>query len=422
MKLFFSFFGLLFCYPANSQPPIHEKVIELRNGYWFDGSGFVFRKATYIIEGRFSFDMKGKTDTVIDLGNHYIVPPFGEAHNHNVEGDVFLGEDSVINSYLRIGVFYEKNPNILPRLRKTIGPKINKPISIDVVFSNGGLTVKDGHPYALARRNIRLNPSWKEEDGEGSFYHTVHSIEELEAKWPKILADKPDFIKGHLLYSEEFEKRKDDTSYLGWKGLRPDILKKVVEKAHQAGLRVSCHIEMGMDFHYAVEARVDEINHMPGFRPQPGVPLSRYEISGDDAIEAGKANIVVVTTLEMKVPVKTNYADTANNNYNNLNRKNLQLLKDKGVILAIGTDYYRGFTDAEVKYLNFLKVFSNLKLLKMWCVNTPKTIFPRRKIAALRNGYEASFLVLQANPLENFENVTQISLRVKQGHVLKKEF
>src|SRR5262249_61310566 len=84
---------------------------------------------------------------------------------------------------------------------------------------------------------------------------------------PAILADHPDFIKGHLLYSEEFEKRRADPAYYGDKGLDPKVLSLLVAKAHSVGLLVSCHIETAQDFRNALAAGVDEINHMPGYFP-----------------------------------------------------------------------------------------------------------------------------------------------------------
>ena len=68
-----------------------------------------------------------------------------------------------------------------------------------------------------------------------------------------------------------------------------------------------------------------------------------------------------------------------------------------------------------------LGIFSNLELLKMWCESTPRTIFPGRKIGLLREGYEASFLVLNGNPLKEFAQVKAIRLRVKQGQVITLE-
>jgi len=51
-------------------------------------------------------------------------------------------------------------------------------------------------------------------------------------------------------------------------------------------------------------------------------------------------------------------------------------------------------------------------------MTTAETIFPKRKIGRLQEGYEASFLVLSANPVNDFAAVEKIALRVKQGRVL----
>jgi imidazolonepropionase-like amidohydrolase len=54
----------------------------------------------------------------------------------------------------------------------------------------------------------------------------------------------------------------------------------------------------------------------------------------------------------------------------------------------------------------------------MWCETTAATIFPKRRIGYLKDGYEASFLVLSANPLTDFANVKTIELRFKRGEPL----
>ena len=77
---------------------------------------------------------------------------------------------------------------------------------------------------------------------------------------------------------------------------------------------------------------------------------------------------------------------------------------------------------AEIDFLKDTHVFSNLELLKMWSETTPKLIFPQRKIGALEDGYEANFLVLEGNPIQDFINVKRISMRVKQGRPLVVKF
>lgn len=64
-----------------------------------------------------------------------------------------------------------------------------------------------------------------------------------------------------------------------------------MRRAHQAGLRVSTHIETAADFHHALVAGVDEIAHMPGFRGDPAVRLpdpAIFEISDADALRAAR--------------------------------------------------------------------------------------------------------------------------------------
>ncbi|HEU4521154.1 MAG TPA: tetratricopeptide repeat protein, partial [Thermoanaerobaculia bacterium] len=74
---------------------------------------------------------------------------------------------------------------------------------------------------------------------------------------------------------------------------------------------------------------------------------------------------------------------------------------------------------AEAENLLRIGAFDPATLLRLWTVDTPQAIFPARKISRLAAGWEASFLVLAANPLEDFRAVRRIATAVKQGHVLK---
>jgi len=88
------------------------------------------------------------------------------------------------------------------------------------------------------------------------------------------------------------------------------------------------------------------------------------------------------------------------------------------VKLLVGSDQFRQTSLPEILLISSLKVFTNLELLKISCETTPQAIFPQRKIGFLRNGYEASFLVLDGNPLTSFEQIKNITLRFKQGYAL----
>lgn len=98
-------------------------------------------------------------------------------------------------------------------------------------------------------------------------------------------------------------------------------------------------------------------------------------------------------------------------------KANLILLQRWGARIVIGSDH-ADTSVAEALHLRELGVFDNLTLLKLWCEHTPKAIFPDRRIGRFEEGFEASFLVLAGNPIEQFDHVTKIVLRVKQGYIL----
>lgn len=391
-----------------------QRNFQFLNGRWFDGKKFAAR-TFYSAGGILTSKKPARVDSVIDLKGGFVVPPFGEAHNHNVEG---AGPEKVIRTYLEDGIYYVKNPNNLPRGRAALAGKVNTPTSVDVVFANGGLTSAGGHPAGLVRRNISRKV-FTEADAEGAFYYEIDSEADLERKWGAILAGKPDFIKTYLLYSEEYAKRKDDESFFGRRGLDPALLPGIVRRAHSAGLRVSAHVESAADFRHALAAGVDEINHMPGFRgdaenefPDPSV----YEIAEADAKLAARRGTFVVTTLGGFR--QSGEESPARRAAQALFVRNLRLLSKHSVRVAIGSDSYRETSAPEAGFLASLKVFDNLTLLKMWCETTAETIFPGRKIGRLRDGYEASFLVLAGDPLEDFANTGKIEMRFKQGELL----
>jgi len=409
----------------NTALQLSSKIYELKNGQWFDGNEFK-KTDWYSINGILSNARPSRIDSTIDLNNGFVIPPFGEAHNHNIAYSDQFSELSA--KYLNHGIFYVKVPNNFIEGRQKLLTKglINKDTTIDAVFSNGGITSYKGHPYLIVKRNIEWG-NITEKEGEGDFYNTIMSVNELEVKWQKIVDRHPDFIKTYLLFSEEYDKRINDRIYIGHRGLQPSLLVNIVKKAHQAGLRVSAHVETAIDFHNAIIAGVDEVNHMPGFRGDPmqkslenlkqlNYPLKIFQIDKKDAKLAAHKGIVVVTTLSGILDVKSAENRTL---ADSLFKINLLTLKEAGAKVALGSDAYRGDSWWEVEYLVTTGVFSNSELLRMFSVTTPQTIFPKRKIAQFKNGYEASFIVVKNDPLIDIMNGKEIYFAIKQGSVLK---
>lgn len=397
--------------PRSQKPP----NVALTNGKWFNGKSFDSR-TVYSINGRFTFKKPARVDSTLDLAGAWIVPPFGEAHNHNIGTGVEEQDKRAIQKYLADGVFYVQIQGNLPLKDEVkLRLSINRQNSLDVALAQGSLTATGGHPIALVERMLLPQgyfPGFTKETLKDYRYFTIDSEADLEKKWSLILRLRPDFIKTFLWFSDEFEKRKDDLAYFGQKGLDPRLLPLIVKKAHANNLRVSTHVTNAADFHYAVTAGVDEIAHLPF--------LSLTPIAVEDAKLAAKRGITVITTcaiVSTLPPMILRKEDLPQ--VLKTQTVNLKLLRENGVALAIGSDNVTDSSVKEVEYLRGLGVFDNLTLLKMWTETTAKTIFPQRKIGEIKEGFEASFLALEGNPIKDLQNVHKIKLRFKQGFLLE---
>src|SRR5205823_5219828 len=161
------------------------------------------------------------------------------------------------------------------------------------------------------------------------------------------------------------------------------------------------HVSTAADFHNAVVAGVDEMAHIPMTALTP--------IAVEDAKLAAAHGVVVITTCAA-VPALPPVALPKDSLPQVLAAQlaNLKLLRENGVALAIGSDNPTDSSVKEVEYLRGLGVFDNLTLLKMWTETTAEAILPKRKVGALKEGCEASFLALEGNPIEDLQNVRKI--------------
>jgi hypothetical protein len=406
-------------FSATAQSP--PTAIAFTNGRWFDGNAFQPRPAVYSIDARLSFAAPVRVDQTIDLAGAWVVPPFADAHNHNLSNGASDAADrDAVRRFLYDGVFYVKIPGNVPpsaQARRDLG--INTPSGLDVSFGHGSITSSNGHPMPLVT-SLAAAGSFTGHTPESLRdlrYFAVDSEPDLAAKWPLILRHRPDFIKAMLVFSEDHDKNERDPSATpdvgrtARKGLDPRLLGAVVARAHASGLRVSVHVNSATDFRNAVAASVDEINHLP---PRRSATLDEdTTFTAQDAANAAGRGIIVVTTLALPATIP----DATRVTLRQRQQASLRIMRDAGVRLAIGTDNPDDTSVQEAIYVHGLGV-DRLTVLKMWTDTAPLTIFPGRRIGALREGYEASFLALAGDPLTDLENVRRIRLRVKQGTVL----
>jgi hypothetical protein len=74
---------------------------EFTNGQWFDGQNFQ-RRTFYSVDGTLTSKKPLRLDEVTDLKNGYVVPPFGDAHNHDIAGTHDINK--ILDQYLGDGM------------------------------------------------------------------------------------------------------------------------------------------------------------------------------------------------------------------------------------------------------------------------------------------------------------------------------
>lgn len=405
------------------------KNYHFTGGNWFDGKKFK-KQEFYSVNGVFTSKKPDKVDEIIDLQNQFVIPPFGDAHTHNLDGIFNL--EQTINNYLQEGTFYVQVLGNYAQGAIEAKPFLNKPSTIDVIYANAMLTCTYGHPFMVyeplamgiynpleARQKIlQVKKSRK---AENQAYIFFDSKSDVDAKWEKHLASKPDIVKIALLDAENYDKYYAEGNTVD-KGLSPEVAEYVVQKSHQANLRVYAHIETPNDFRLGLKIGVDGFAHVPNYGWDAKEPLKDDLTSADLKLAAKQGVIVIPTAKRGEFSAVESYQD-GKIIFNQERRRKIierhrKLFKEMvryGVNIVFGYDNFGQTVQPEILYFAENKIIDNRTLLKIAVEDTPSAVFPNRKIGKLKDGYEASFITLKENPLTNFEAIKNVSLRFKQG-------
>ena len=371
-------------------------------GLWYeigDGDGrFVARDTTWAEGGVFvaarPANWQPEAGRVVDLGDRHVVPPFADAHVHRVEGEWAVGW--VVKDHLEAGTFYVKNLNNIARYARQLAPHINRPGGIDVSFAHGGITAPGAHPLPLyARLAESVYRDLDSDSLDGVVAWGVATVEDLERRWPEILAERPNHIKLLLLDHESGQ------------GLWPDVFRRAVGLAREAGLRTSVHVDTAADLALAVDAGADEAAHMP---PMFGAG-ERSAIS--EALAARMAARGFVVTPTASVAQARDFEGKEDGQAQRA--ENVRRLLDAGVFVAMGTDGSATSAIGEAETLVEIGAMTPTEALYSLTQTGPRSVFPGRAIGRLAPGYEASFLALACDPAADLACARRIERRVKQG-------
>ncbi len=415
---------------------IVAQTYEFKNGKWFNGKEFE-KKTLYSIDGVFSNKKPKEIDKTFDLKNGFVIPPFGDAHTHNLS-DAKTFESQIENN-LRDGNFYVQ---VLTNSQKSVAA-IRQEVEkspLDVLYANGGLTSTLGHPFfAFEPRAMGVKGRYWESGeklaeirksrlAENDGYWFFDSKKDVDEKWDKYLAGKPDIVKIYLLDAKN-QKNLSVEEKAGFKGLAPEVAEYVVKKAHESNLRVFAHIETADDLRLGTKIGVDGFAHLPGYSmnwndsPEAAV---KYDPTAEDFKKIAEKKIVVIPTLSLSKGYSYKWKSDGTRELNverankvaTRQKKLLRLMLENDVPIAFGSDETDGTIIKEFLYVKEYNLLENLTLLQI-AFETPHLMYPNRKVGKLKKGFEASFLVLDENPLENLEAIKNIKMRFKQGKFLE---
>ncbi len=410
--LFSTLVFCLLCQFASAQSA--GKNYEYKNGQWYTGLEFV--KATwYVSNGLLTQKAPVKIDSIVDLEGHWVIPPMADAGSSSLSGN--RSAANMAKQYLDEGVFYVQVLNNTQEGRKTLQPLLNKSNTPDAIFTNGAITCSLGEPFLKFEgpaQDIPNPAEWanaydKIKTGRkllGDAYWFVDNKDALDANWEKIVAQKPDMILIYLL-DAQINGGKES------KGLSVDMAKAVVKKAHKAKLRVLARVETADDVRLGIKIGVDGFANLPGHNWDGSGDPARFMISNDDLKKLAKKKTPVTTLLSHGQSAAPQPA------VKEFHSKMYSRLVGSGVNLIIASDDPQRTIRGEINYLNGLSKQNGPDLLRVLCENTAGAIFPNRKIGKLKEGYEASFLVLKDDPFANILKVRASAFKVKNGTVLK---
>lgn len=405
-----------------------EPVVEYRGGLVFTGTEFI--ETSVCVGGADIVACPDASGEQVDVSGGYIVPPFGDAHTHHFDGANTFGWHR--GMYLDAGVFYAMTLTAPTRGVLQIRDQLSGPKNVDVASSLGGITGPDSHPAeiyeALAlgimsyeeqvARADEIQASRKSADNA---YFVLETEGDLEAKWPVILENGPDLIKVFLRSGERY-----DEGFGKWGpggGLDPKLLPLVARRAEEAGLRLAVANSSVADFRASLAAGADVVSHVPCYQDSMSDPESPYyAVDTDESCRLSEADAARAAEIGMgSVLITSEWSKDRPEVYLEWERHNVSLLEAAAAPLAVGSNAYGSVVVEGLVAAAEKEFFDPARLLRLATSETASLIFPDRRVGCLEPGCDASFLVLEGDPLEDFSRIRDIRLRVKDGEPLTEE-
>ncbi len=399
--------------------------------------------------------------TVIDGTGKFLMPGMTDAHVHFSQSGGLYTRPDAIN--LRKYMAYEKDiewghMNMEDVLRRYLQNGITT--VIDVGSTPNFLQLRDTFKHQSYAPSVFMTgplitsyePEAFKKLGADEPFSLVSTEEEGRKMVQQQLPYHPDFIK---IWYIALGKDKKEIEEAARKFL--PTAKAIIEEAHKNNLKVAVHATERLTAQLAVEAGCDYLVHSVDDEVVPddflqllksrniilcptltvyGGYLKTFGQELDFSTnELMKANPVQLGSLyDLKHLPETAMIDAYKNSIKNNKPKsftqdsiclvNLKKLMDAGVRIAAGTDAGNIGTMHATSFLAELKEMkksgiSNWQLIQSATINPAYILSKEKETGSIAVGKRADMVLLNANPLDELQNLEKISLVINKGFVIR---
>lgn len=396
---------------------------------------------------------------VVDGTGKYLLPGLADAHVHFFQsGGLYTRPDAID---LRKYMPYEKelnrvHDNMEDFLRRYLQNGITTVIDVGsnehFLHQRDSFKTKSYAPAVYMTGPLITTyepPVFKNLKEEEPFFY-VTTPEEARQMVQKELAWKPDFIKIWYIASLGGNVETTARKYL-------PIIQATVDEAHKNNLKVAVHATERITAQLAVEAGCDFLVH--GVEDEP---------VSDEFIQLLKNKHVVLSptlvvsshyTQTFAQENKFSYTDFTKSNpfqlgslsdlrhlpdsslvkrymqagriqgifyrkRDSIRAANLKKMSDAGVTIASGTDAGNIGTLHATSFFEELKAMqqagmSNWQIIQASTINGAKSLGKENEWGSIGVGKKADLILLDANPLDNLNNLQRLQLIVNKGQLIK---
>ncbi|NNK76234.1 MAG: amidohydrolase family protein [Maribacter sp.] len=397
---------------------------------------------------------------VIDGTGKYLIPGLVDAHIHFFQnGGLYTRPDAIdlrkFKDYDQ-EIAYSKT-DMETKLRRYLQNGITTVVDVGANYhflnQRNDFTDKPYTPSIFITGPLltTYEPKVYEGLGEDEPFTLTETIEDGINGVQEQMKYKPDFIKIWYIAGAEGLSIEESAN----KNL--PIVKAIIDEAHKNNLKVAVHATQRITAQLAVENGADYLVHSvddeilkddfvqlikksktvlcptlivhSGYLNTFGqkINLSSYELQKADPYQLG--SLLDLKHLSDTLLIK-NYKKYANSQKSvsslkkadSISMLNLKILSDAGVLIVTGTDAGNIGTLHTSSYLTELKAMqksgmSNWNIIQASTINGAKVFDKESEFGTVDIGKKANLVLLDANPIEDIENVTKINTIFNKGAI-----